>query len=315
MNWISLTSLLIPLLLQEERPFVFQPGADVPAIHFPRAEVLRYRTYLKLPLLRKEVGTVTQSITVETQRPSILLEGAAPAGETATVRLHAEGEYLWYTLESEITTRILPQEWPRILYQAKKEGHESRRREVLIGRREGTSTSSYRSDTDRNAPKGTRIWKEARLRQVPEGTLDMLSAVLMARTLIRENRDSLAFPLIDKDRLWQLRLRKGEERRIDTGAGTFETVEVVLEPGPYPGEEIAEKDKKKFEGLFGLHGTIHLWVDARTDITVRIQGEIPVRLMTLGLDLVLESYSGTPDEFGPLGSRPNPNPGQAGGGF
>jgi hypothetical protein len=102
--------------------------------------------------------------------------------------------------------------------------------------------------------------------------------------------------------VWQLTLRRGESKRLDTGkAGIFEVIEVVLEPGPYPGESFAKK-AKEFEGVFGIKGSMHLWVDKRTGITVRIQGDLPVSdgLIVLGIDVMLDSYSGTPNDFGPV---------------
>ncbi len=283
--------------------FVLDRGPDQPAIVLPRDETLVYRAYLDIAMLETAVGKVTQTCTVEAVRPSVLVsEPGHAAGESAVVRLHAEGHYAWYTLESTIESRILPQEWPRILYLQTSVGSERRRREVMLGQRDGKPLASYRRDTDRGAPEGTRIWRPATEREVPAGTLDMLNAVLMARTLIRERKQSITFPLIDKTRVWQLVISRGEARRIETGAGLFEALELVLTPGPYPGEVFEDEKLKQFEGVFGIHGTIHLWVERKTGIAVRIQGDLPVGPITLGIDVVLERYSGTPADFVPVAS-------------
>ncbi len=279
------------------KEFVFEPGAGEPPIRFPSGEQLVYRAYLDIGVLQASVGRVTQTCKVEPFRPSILLTNPGPPGETAVVQLHAEGHTPLYSLESTIESRILPQDWPRIRYFQESEGTEKRRREVLLGRREGELRASYRRDTDRGAPKGSRIWRPATERDVPEGTIDMLSAVLMARTLIREGRASITFPLIDKTRVWQLQILRGEERRMETDVGLFDVVEVVLQPDPHPGEVFEQEKLDQFEGVFGIHGTIHLWVEKRTGIAVRIQGDLPV---VVGIDVKLESYSGTPAEFAPL---------------
>ena len=130
----------------------------------------------------------------------------------------------------------------------------------------------------------------------------MLTAVLQTRTLISGKAEEIAFPLIDKDRLWQLKLRRGEERRMETKPGTFfDVVEIVLAPEPYPGDAFAEK-AAQFEGVFGINGTIHLWVEKTTGVAVRIQGKIPVANETvmIGIDVVLDSYSDTPEGFAPV---------------
>jgi hypothetical protein len=231
----------------------------------------------------------------------LAIEPVEPGGEMAAIKLFASGSYLWYSLESTLETRILPQDWPRVSYQSVSKSSQTRRREVLLGKKDGATTSSYRGDTKRGAPEGTRIWRPAKERTVPEGTLDMLTAVFQARTLIREKQETLTFPLIDKDRVWNLRLRRGEERRMETTAGTFfDVVEVVLEPEPYPGEALVEK-AERFEGVFGINGTIHLWVEKKTGVAVRIQGDLPIgEVITLGIDVVLDSYSDTPEDFAPV---------------
>lgn len=282
-------------------PYRFEPGAGVPALLIPRAERLVYRAYLDTGIFMANVGTVTQTCAVVERGPSVLETDPAPAGETASIQLLASGSYAWYELESTLETRILPQDWPRLTYQSVSKSSQTRRREILLGTKDGKPISSYRGDTKNGAPAGTRIWRQPKERSVPAGTLDMLTAVFQARTLIREKKDTLSFPLIDKDRLWKLRLRRGEERRMETVDGTyFDVVEVVLEPEPFPGETVSDK-AQRFEGVFGINGSIHLWAEKKTGVAVRIQGDLPVGdLITLGIDVVLDSYSDTPEGFAPV---------------
>lgn len=284
--------------------YVYAPGAGLPSLRVPRDETLVYRTHIDLSILSQDVGTVTQTCKVQDQPASVIvMEPAGSAGETASIKLHAAGSYMWYELESTLETRILPQDWPRLSYKQESESSRgTRRREVLLGRDpEGQWKSSFRGDTRKGAPEGTRIWRAAEEREVPEGTLDMLTAVFMARTLVSEEHGSLSFPLIDKDRLWKLTLRRGETRRMETPAGTFDVLKVVLEPEPWPGESLEDKEEE-FEGVFGIHGSIHLWVQQETGVAVRIQGVLPVNdgMFKLGVDVILDSYSGTPPGFAPV---------------
>lgn len=282
-------------------PFLFEPGASVPGLLIPREERLEYDAYLDLGILRTHVGTVDQICSVVEHPASVLMvKPTASGGETASILLKASGSYFLYEFESSLETRMFPQEWPRLSHQSVTKTSQTRRREVLLGRKNGVMTSSYRSDTTKGAPPGERIWRVAKERTVPEGTLDMLTAVFQARTLIRLGSETLTFPLLDKDRLWQLRLRRGPERIIETREGVFfDALEVVLEPEAFPDEELG-KSAARFEGVFGINGTIHLWVDKHTGIAVRIQGDLPVAdAITLTIDVVLRSYSGTPPEFAP----------------
>ncbi len=289
--------------VRESSEFLYDPGGDCPELRLPGDETLVYRASIELTFVKCSVGTVTQTCKVVPYRSSVLLRdpsGPAEGQNTAVIRLRARGDYSLYSIDSTIETRILPQAWPRILHHVSDEGTEKRSREVMLGLRGDDPMSSYRKDTDKGAPKGTRIWKEPKLRSVPEGTLDLLTAVYHTRKLIRDGLASVSFPLLDKDCLWEMTLLRGERRTMETPAGSFHVVEVSLQPKPYPGESISAKKVQKFEGILGLNGAIHLWVEARTGIPVRIEGDLPVGPITLGIDVVLSDFAGTPARFRPL---------------
>ena len=50
--------------------------------------------------------------------------------------------------------------------------------------------------------------------------------------------------------------------------------------------ELTEIRPGLFEGVFGIHGTMHLWAERHTGIVVRIQGDLPLGPMTLAVDVV-----------------------------
>ncbi|MEW6072515.1 MAG: DUF3108 domain-containing protein [Planctomycetota bacterium] len=276
---------------------------EVP-LRVPRDETLTFRVRVDLGLLSAAVGEVTMTSAVRPYQESLLLtpgvEGAAAPRETGQFRIHARGDYSLYSMDATIDTRILPQDWPHLAYRYVHRGSENRRREILVGTKDGRRQSSYRKDTKKGAPEGTRIWKDPRFRDVPAATVDMLTALYLSRSLVCDDLRVLRFPLIDKDRLWQLRLTKGLRRRLETAGGTFDVVEILLEPSHYPGEKEDEEKEEQFQGLFGIHGSIHLWADRRTGIPVRIQGDLPIGPLTLGIDVELASYAGTAPEFQPI---------------
>lgn len=283
-------------------PFRFEPGAKVPPLLIPRDEELVYRAYLGVAITETHVGKVVQTCKVEELKAPLIATAPVARGEAASIRLEAEAEYLTMEMSSSLQAKILPQAWPRLLYTSETTSSQTRRRELWIGHVDETPRSSFRSDTSKGVPKGSpRRWKEAKEREVPAGSLDMISAVFMTRAMMREKLETLSFPLVDKDRVWLLTLKRGEERRMKLPAGTFDVVEVLLEPEPYPDETIEEEKLEQFEGVFGIQGTIHLWVDKTTGIAVRIQGSIPVKFgLTADVDVELESFRGTPPEFAPL---------------
>jgi hypothetical protein len=293
--------------VQDEKEFVFDPGGDARVLRLPVDERLTYRASIELAFVDASVGKVVQTSEVEPYRSSVLLPSPTDGGEglkQAVLTLLASGDYGLHSIDSTIETRILPQAWPRILHRVVNKGSDKRSREVMLGIRGDAHVSSYRKDTDKGAPEGARIWREPKERSIPEGTIDLLSSIYHTRTLMQEGLDSLRFPLLDKDRLWEMTLRRGERRTMETPAGTFDVVEVTLQPKPYPGETISQKKVDKFEGVFGLRGSIHLWAEATTGVPVRIEGELPVGPITLGVDIILEDYEGTPEGFKPLPEAP-----------
>ena len=280
-------------------PLAFERGAGLPPVHAPRGEELEFRVHVDVSLLEAAVGTVTLTSQVEAYEDGVLGGGDEEAEglETGVFRCHAKGDYTLYSMDATIETRVLPQDDPLLTYRYTHEGTERRRREIQVSRKEGELVSSYRRDSSRGAPEGKRIWKKRQTRTVPPGSLDMLSAVYFARELVQRDRASLSFPLIDKDRVWQMTLTRGEEKRLQLDLGTFDAVEVVLTPAPYPGEEIDPEKVEKFEGLFGIQGSIHLWVERNSGVPLRIQGEFPAGPVTLGVDVVLRAATGTPATF------------------
>jgi hypothetical protein len=278
-------------------PFEVAVGESLKLI-IPRDEELIYQASLTVGFVDAAVGEVRQVCKVDPYRRSILLRSAAgPKKEQAKIEIEASGGYALYRLESKISARHLPQEWPSISYYYESTGTKRRRRQNRIGVRKGEPSSSSRRDTQTGAEEGARIWKKEKYRSIPENTIDMLSAVLLTRTLIQDDLEELRFPMVEKDRLWEVVLTRGEEKRMKIKAGTFDVIEVLLKPGPYPKENIETEKVEKFKGLFGIHGTIHLWCEKNSGVPVRIQGDIPAGPVTLGVDVTLKSFKGTPEGF------------------
>ena len=280
---------------------------DADPLYVPRGETLVYRVRVGVGGLDTAVGTVTMSSSVEPYQESVLLLQPAAEGqpkrETAHMEIHAEGDYQLYSMDATIATHIHPVDWPRFVHKFEQRGSKQRRREVLLGIQDETLRARYARDTSRNAPKGTRIWKEPKERDLPVDALDMLSASYFARAMVREDRLYMSIPVADKLDLWEVRLKRGRRGTQETYAGVFDAVQVRLDPRPYPGEVQDEKTQEKaetFEGLFGLHGSIELWAEARTGIPIRILGDLPVGPIDLTIDVVLKSFAGTPDAFRPV---------------
>jgi hypothetical protein len=302
----------------------FERGEGAFPLFVPRDEELVYRVTLSLGWLgAPRVGTVTLRSQVQPFQGDLLLATQAPSGlETGQISAHARGGYALYEIDDVITTTFLPQRWPSILYKNVVTGSSNRQREVMLGWREEGFRSRYRRDAhcrdcdqrehfvkptwawqDEHHCKKCkraehRVWRAPSQRDVPESTVDMLGAVYLARGMIAHGLEGGEFPLIETDELWTVKFKRAEKNKVSVPAGTFETVRILLDTEVPPGE-VAEEDDKKFSGLFGLHGSISIWMHSASGVPVAIRGVVPIGPMELDVSIDLESYRGTPRTFQP----------------
>jgi hypothetical protein len=312
----------------------FDRGEGLLPLYVPRGEVLEFDVELDVGISDLDVGDVELSSGVDPYRAG--LPSAKGKDKTASrpqergwVKSVAKGSYLSYRLEHELKTRLLPQAYPMIFYTDSQRGSENRNRELKIGVRDGHTVADFRSDghckgcnnkehfvegkwlwSDPEHCKKCkllehRVWKDPLSRAVPAGTLDMLSAVYLARTLIRENLPESTLPVIDRQKVWEVHLTRGKKKRVETETGTFECQEVKLETKflAEPSDKEEEQNSSQFQGLFGIQGSIHIWLESHSGVPVLIEGELPVPLPfvdKLDVRVRLKSAKGTPAEFKPV---------------
>jgi hypothetical protein len=292
------------------------PGTE--PIVIPRDESLTYQVAIDLGILGDlRVGSVVLSAG---EMDSVAPDGVS-AGPAGWIRSEATGSYLSYKLEEVLDVRYRTQEWPALLYTDIQTGSENRRHELRLGVRDGRPTFQF--DEDHHCPGCSnpehkvesiwpwgkpyhcdgckrmqhRVWDVSIQKPAPAGTVDLLSAVYLARSMVAEGRSTETFPVLDQDKLWILTLRTGARRAIATDAGKFDCALVELETGVPPGEVRKPKD---FSGLFGIQGNIGIWMDAAAGVPVQITGDLPVPVIgRLSVNARLSSYRGTPPEFEP----------------
>jgi hypothetical protein len=293
------------------------------AFTVPSAESLSFEVIVDIPLVgATSLGEFELVSGTETHKASVF----EPAGNESTeaplagwIRGNASGACLNYVLKHEISLRLLPQEWPRVIYRDTQSGTENRRRELMYGMRNGQPTSLYRRDAhcvsatcerpehrvektwlrkehhcNKCKRAAHRDWRKPTVQEVPEDGVDMLSAVFLARSMVRNGLGELKFPMLDKNRWWDVTLTLGESRRLVTRAGTFECRAVKLTPILPSGK------REKFKGLFGIHGTLSIWLEKDTGVPVSIEGILPAGPLDVGINLRLKGYQGTPEGFASL---------------
>lgn len=299
---------------------VARGGERLPLV-IPAGEHLLYDIILDVALIgRTRVGSLVLSSGVEPFR-----EGLPRAGqpvETSTrsagwTRAVATGGYLGYSIKHTIESRLLPQEWPAVIVRNTQSGSESRSHHLMYGRRNGQETLWYRRNHHCNGcdrvehfleggltrrdpyhchkcKRGEhRIWASPSLKTVPGGAVDMLTAIHLARSLVLSERETVGAPLLDKHRWWDLTLSKGDVAMVSVPAGEFRAQAIKLSPSTPEGEQRTER----FKGLFGIHGTLSIWLDTATGVPVRIEGIVPLGPLELDVSVELRESSGVPAGF------------------
>lgn len=303
-------------------------GEGEQRLFIPRDEELVFQIEIDLGALGSpKVGTVTITSKVSPFHDQGLLavgSNGEPQGEQALITAKAVGEYALYRADQAITTSILPQGWPHLVHRNVQSGTENRRSELLVGVRDGLSTSQHRTDghckkcddpahymkpnwvwqDEYHCKKCKRaehrVWRAWENKDAPEGALDMVSAMMAARSMVREQKSAASFALIDKEDLWTVDLSLGKRERRKVRAGTFEAVEVKLVTKVPAGEKGRDSD---FEGLFGLHGTISIWMHTTTGVPIEVSGTVPAGPLDLDVSIQLTKHRGTPAEFRSLRSK------------
>jgi hypothetical protein len=303
---------------------VFERGEGRMPVLVARDEELTMNVRVRLGLAGSpRLGTVVMRSKVVPNRGSVLVQRptAEAKGERAELTAEAQGGNSLYHLHEIRKSLLLPQDWPRIKHTSVQTGTENRMSEQEIGRGEQGHRTRFRGDhhcrgcqLQQHFVEPTwawqdpqhckkckraehRVWREWQERELPEGSVDMVTAVTLGRSMLLLGEREMTFPLIDKEELWELTVRTGRSERIEVDAGSFDATEILLETRPAPGEDAKPED---FKGLFGIHGTVSIWFDTRTGVPVRISGSVPLGPFTLDARVELASYRGTPAGFEPV---------------
>ena len=293
------------------------------AFTIPADESLFFEVIVDIPLVGAiSMGTFELLSGTEPYQASVFEAQEGEAGEAARVgwvKGNASGSCLNYVLKHEIDLRVLPQEWPRVIYRDTQGGTEHRRRELMYGTRNGQATSLYRRDghcTDKSGKRpehwlakalwggerhcskckraAHRDWRKPTVQEVPADSVDMLSAIFLARSMVQSGLAEVNFPMLDKDRWWDVTLTLGAQKLLVTRAGSFECRAVKLTPVLPSGK------REKFKGLFGIHGSLSIWLEKDTGVPVSIEGVLPAGPLNVGINLQLTGFRGTPAGFGPV---------------
>ena len=308
---------------QPKAPFTWSIADGALTFDVPRGEKLVFDVQVDIGVLGDpEIGTMTIETGVEPYEAGVLVGETADAGaEVGWIRAVATGESVFYSVEEVLTTSYLPQTWPQTLHRKVQTGSENRRAEQKIGLHDGKRTVWSRRDRhckecdDRThwlKPRFTwseethcqrckkaehRVWGEPETRGVDERAVDMLSAVLIAREMVASGARRRDFQVLDRIKPWDVRMRTGGRKVVELPLGNYDAVLLRLETKIPEGEP--PREETKFKGLFGLKGSIEIWLEANSGVPVWITGTVPAGPIDVGIEARLREVVGAPASFVP----------------
>ena len=178
-------------------------------------------------------------------------------------------------------------------------------RSLVFHRREvGSEKREYQITFDRNALKATYRRKPGRFTSVeamdktpwenrstfpiqPEVN-DILYTLYFARDIGEVVGTKKNYWFVEKTHIWKAMVTVTGEKRLNLGrAGTFEALKIAIEPD-YTGEQ---EMGDKFSGLFGVEGSLELWVDKKTRIPLIVRGQVPFAyILRPTISVILQDY-------------------------
>ncbi len=229
--------------------------------------------------------------------------------ENNTTVLHArgKGDRFGYTIDQQITSRLDRGSGQPIAYTNVQRGSEHHTKhldfeegKITYSRREHCRDSECKDKNHDVAevewkgpiPWGTRskhcgdrdcgtaaheLWVTKKVHEVDKPYVDLLTSIYVARTAsFPEDGSPMIIPAVNDDHRWLVEVRQMQQKELTVNEGTYDAIELSLTPLASDGDT-----KKRFKGLFGIHGTLRVWIDSVTRKPLLIQGTLPISVLDL----------------------------------
>jgi len=186
----------------------------------------------------------------------------------------ALGHYVIYTLDIRLSSIVDAASLRSLSFRRREVGTEKREYEVVFDREALTAT--YRRKAGRRFASAEEMdaapWETAEVFPIHGDVNDILSTLYLARDIGDKVGNRKYCWFVEKSYVWKTLVTVTGEKRLNLGrAGAFDALKIAIEPDyrdqPAKGE--------KFAGLFGVEGSLEVWVDRKTRIPLIVRGRVP----------------------------------------
>jgi len=185
----------------------------------------------------------------------------------------ALGRYLIYTLDIRISSFVDAATLRSVEFRRREVGTEKREYCVLFDRKTGEATYRRKTGEFETAQEMSAApWETRRTFPVGKDVNDILYTLYFARNIGDRVGDKRIYRFVEKDYIWTTTVTIVGEKKVSLGTlGTFDALKVAIEPDYSEQKDLGEK----FRGLFGVEGSMELWVEKKTRIPLIVQGQVP----------------------------------------
>lgn len=210
-------------------------------------------------------------------------------GDAYRFDARALGRYLIYTLDIRLSSFVDASTLRSLEFRRKEVGTEKREYAVIFDRDAGRAT--YRRKPGKFASveqMDATPWENRSTYPVSPEVNDILYTLYFARDIGDRVGNKKYYLFVEKTKIWKAMVAVTGEKRIDLGtAGTFDALKIAIEPDYTDEPEMGEK----FSGLFGVEGSLEVWVDKRTRIPLIVRGRVPfTRFFRPTVTVILRDY-------------------------
>jgi hypothetical protein len=201
----------------------------------------------------------------------------------------ALGRYVIYTLDIRLSSIVDAASLKSLLFQRREVGSEKREYQIIFDR------NALRAVYRRKPGRFTSVeamdktpWENRSTFPIRPEVNDILYTLYLARDIGDAVGAKKNYWLVEKTHIWKTTVTATGEKRLDLGrAGTFDALKIAIEPD-YTGER---ELKEKFSGLFGVEGSLEVWVDKKTRIPLIVRGQVPFAyILRPTISVILQDY-------------------------
>jgi hypothetical protein len=201
----------------------------------------------------------------------------------------ASGRYVIYTLDIMLSSIVDAASLRSLVFSRREVGSEVREYQVVFDRK--ARKAVYR----RKPGKFTSVeemdatpWEDRSSFPIGPDVNDILYTLYFARDIGDRVGNKKYYWFVEKTKIWKTRVTITGEENLDIGrAGKFDALKVAIEPDYTDDPETGEK----FSGLFGVTGSLEVWVDKKTRIPLIVRGQVPfVYILRPTVTVILQDY-------------------------